>query len=832
MAALNRPANTATATATVAVAIFGALAVSAPLLFGASDHSVQIGLLAALALGFFLTPPVVPRLSRGLKLCLALPLAFVVAKEFLPSAWFGPTLWRTALAHDFDLAFPATHNPEPGRAVDAVLAMAAAGAWFVWVRSLAAERKRRLVLAWCLFGAAVVVAAVCLLLGHRDDWMIYGLRYTPGWRGYGPFPNRNHTATLLAMGVLVGCGCAIRSARRRDWLMLGGAIPAIALVFVAMLESKSRGGLIGFVCGLAVFGGLVLARSRTRAAVSIALSLVLLSAGLVLAFGRQLLERFASATDGSIPENLRWDIWRDTLALWRDAPWFGHGLGTFAQVFPFYQTIEAEEQIALHPESSWLLWTVELGAVAVAAAAVMLAVFGVWNLRGMFATERGFFVRAGCLAALAAVICHSALDVPAHRWAIAGWGLALLAIVCPLRAEAPRFALPRSTALVPLAIAGFWVLPATIGRPLWSPESLRTVLAKSATAPAEVPAARLENALRYFPLSAELHQALGVRYLAAATAGRWSQAWREFRLANRLVPVAWQLPVKQAWMAQPHSPGMALHFWALALERAGRRTGDLFAAAYKNTSVLPEAREFWRHYVERRPEYLLLYAESVSDASPQEARAAFHRWWGTRARAGSAIAVASTGASSAAETEWMTAAASSTAGSTGASGGGVAGTDAGGELKLFEIEYFYRCARKWATRAQIDEWMKRHASREPDDFRHWAALLHLRQDDAAAWGLLARWIKEPAFPAGRGRSVPLGTLETTFAMNPADAVNAQALAAECLRRGDAERSRQVILKVAESTANPPAWFRDKAAHLHAASGDHTSAVKLLLRDVL
>src|SRR5215210_4838503 len=236
MASLNRR---------VALAIFGALVLAAPLLFGASDRVVQIGLLAGLALGCMVAPPAVPRLSRWLKIAIALLIGVVIVKEFLPFAWFGGTVvWRKTLTQDYGVAFPATHNPEPGRAVDAILALAAAGAWFVWVRALVDDRRDRLVIAWCLFGAAAVVAVMCLALGYRSDWMIYGWRYTPGWRGYGPFPNRNHSATLLAMGALVGCGCTVRAARRKQWAPFCAGLPGIAVIFVAMLESKSRGGLI------------------------------------------------------------------------------------------------------------------------------------------------------------------------------------------------------------------------------------------------------------------------------------------------------------------------------------------------------------------------------------------------------------------------------------------------------------------------------------------------------------------------------------------------------------------------------------------------------------
>ena len=105
-------------------------------------------------------------------------------------------------------------------------------------------------------------------------------------------------------------------------------------MIVALLESKSRGGLLGLGCGAAVFAVLAISKLRSRSAVAGALAGGLLCATLVLSFGSKVLSRFASPGDGNIPNNLRWQIWQDAVRVWHDAPLWGHGLGTFAQIFP------------------------------------------------------------------------------------------------------------------------------------------------------------------------------------------------------------------------------------------------------------------------------------------------------------------------------------------------------------------------------------------------------------------------------------------------------------------------------------------------------------------
>src|SRR5581483_4842683 len=276
----------------------------------------------------------------------------------------------------------------------------------------------------------------------------------------------------------------------------------------------------------------------------------------------------------------------------------------------------------------------------------------------------------------------------------------------------------------------------------------------------------------------DLHEALGLRYL---TSGATSHAWNEFRAADRLDATSWQLPATQAWISQQYSPGMARHFWSVAIERSGHRAPDIFPLAYKQTEANDGAK-FWASYTNEHPEFLTIYADQVSDQI--EARAAFEKWWIVRANADN--------------------------------------------LTSFETKYFYYCASKWGTREQFDQWMKRHPELEAGDFKSWANLLHHWNDDAAAWALLTRWIKEPSFPQFPRSDRP-DALQATWFSNPENAVNAQAFAFELSERGEIERSRNVIFKVADSS-NPPAWFLQKAAYLYAASGDYANAVRVLLRD--
>jgi hypothetical protein len=506
-----------------------------------------------------------------------------------------------------------------------------------------------------------------------------------------------------------------------------------------------------------------------------------LCATLVLSFGTKVLSRFGTQGEGDIPNNLRWQIWQDGLRVWHDAPLWGHGLGTFAAIFPFYQSVVVPEQVVLHPESSWLLWLDEFGVIPVGIGAALLLYFIARNAIGAVrAGDRGFFIRAGAFAGVFGLLCHGFWDVPLHRWGTAAFALALLAIACPPLLRRRQIRLSPLWAGVPLAIALFWWLPFKGDGPAWSPDGLRQILDRLASAPTSASLEQLKGIERYFPLDSELHQQIGIRELIVAQ--RPDQAWQEFRIADRLSPSSWTLPSMQAWLARDVSPGMSFHFWSLAIERCGRRAPDIFTAAYNNSIDLKGGSEFWQSYAEGHPEFLLCYAQVVS--SDEQGKAAFDEWWKER-------------------------------GSSGAS------------LEDWELTAFYYTIRKWGNRAELETWMSLRRDREPADYKTWASILHDWQMDADAWNILSRRIKEPEFPASSDDET-IQMLEANWRAHPDDPVTAQAYARQCSLNGDTATSAQVILSVAAGK-NPPLWFIEKAAFLYAGKKDYSTAVSSLLR---
>ncbi|MCE9609188.1 MAG: O-antigen ligase family protein [Chthoniobacter sp.] len=758
--------------------IFSVIVAAGPLLFGAVDRPVQVALVLLLAAGVALRPPAIVPLSRwGNRLVIVL-LVLLVGKELAPAEWFGPTLWRKMVTQDLGIELPATHHPEPARALDSWLAAIVAAIWFLWVRRLAAERENRAFLTWSLFGAAALVALVSFATRGWDPQAIYGLRYTVGWRGFGPFPNRNHTGDFFAMGALLGGGCVGWAAARRDWRGVAGAVALLGLVLAALLVTESRGGLIAFGLGLVVFLALVQIRLRSRQALVVAAGVALLVVAFGLAFGGPVLARFQSEQAGIVSNSMRLNIWRDVFSMWKDAPLLGHGVDSFQQIFPFYQTFEFENGVVLHPESSWRQWLVELGLIPVVVAALALGLFLATHLRETL-TGRSFFFRAAGFSAVIGILGHSVFDVPSHRWGTAGFALAALALACPMRLEGRRIFSPRKAALVPLVVAAFWVLPFFGDVPAWSPLSLNRVLARNALS-LDVSLQQLDEMARYFPLSSDLNQHLGMRELAVLGRSKPTAWQRHFSLASQLLPGSWRLPETQARAVANFSPGLALGYWQQAVGRGAAHRADVLIMAVNETLASPMAAESWSRYVEANPRLLLAYAQLVPSERAQSFAA---QWWQARA---------------------LTA-----------------------DLDPGEISAFYQNANRWITREQFEEWMQSRAAWRARDRTEWARLLHAWGDDRAAWPLLAETAPEENFP-----SLPSGlvreSLEQRWRIAPGNFVNAQHLAAILARDGDVAQSEEIILAVGASDG-APWWFVHKAAHILARRAHLAEAVGLLLK---
>lgn len=307
--------------------------------------------------------------------------------------------------------------------------------------------------------SALVVALIAIGLFEA----VYGLvQYLAGWQyvfGYariyntdvasGTYVNRDHYAGLLAMTLpfmLAGIWFRVpwrhapQRAIRRDILVSSetavwvARLVLFAVVFIGLVFSMSRMGIAAALAGLALVSAIALMRSTKRAGLAMALVVLALPVLYAVWIGLSpVLERFAVLARPGYLETNRLPVWRDTLALIRDYPLLGTGLGTYRWSSLHYQS-SFLGNIYEHAHNDYLEFAADIGIPAA------LLLFGsLWLLvvkvaRRALVLERSQdrVLAAGCAGALAALLTHALADfnlqIPANAlifaW-IAGTAAAL-----------------------------------------------------------------------------------------------------------------------------------------------------------------------------------------------------------------------------------------------------------------------------------------------------------------------------------------------------------------------------------------------------------------------
>jgi O-antigen ligase len=535
-------------TSTCALAFAALLALAAIAWGGATTTAAQAAILVGLAL-LWLFAPARRSPGRGFVIC-ACGLVALAALAWLPVGWVAVEPWRRGL-QDVGIALPATLSPQPWLSLEAMLWLVVGLVWVAWLMGQNWERSDRARVARILAGGMVGIASVALIA-----WALH--RSIPGWlseRGFGPFPNRNHTGHVFALGGVLALGCAA-DAGRRDWRRAIPWLIGAAVLLVALVVNYSRGGLLVFFGAVVLWAGLWAWQRKSWKSLALGASLVLMLTSLVLAGGGAFAGRFAGGADSQVA--FRTWIWRDTLALIHASPWCGTGLGNFTAVFPFFRSLSVNQQSVLHPESDWLWLASEMGWGGVALA--LGAVFFV--LRDVFPLAPGSrrILRAAAFAAAIAALLHCAIDVPGHRL---GSGLMALLVMVLARgngAPATPSRVPgmlfRAFGLLALGAAAALIrMPDEAG-------AAQAFLRANRFSEAEAAANR---AILRAPLDWRMYF---TRAGARGCAGRTLEALADFRRARTLEPHYIGLPFDEGHFWLQSQPMLALTLWREALRRA------------------------------------------------------------------------------------------------------------------------------------------------------------------------------------------------------------------------------------------------------------------------
>jgi O-antigen ligase len=283
-------------------------------------------------------------------------------------------------------------------ALDAVRWLALA-AWCVAAqRELSNDRERFLRLA---VHSAGIFALLSLTMSWTSGGRLYWLWPTANAEVLGPFINPNHFAVWCEL--MLAPAIWVAAERRRSWW-------AAAAIAAGGAASGSRAGLALIALELVVLVAWQ-RRDLWPSKPKMALAMLAFPAMAALCGGDHLWRKLRD------PEPLlyRAQMWQSSLELWRAAPWFGHGLGTFQLAYPETATFDTGE-IVDHAHNDWLEWGVEGGLVLL----VPLAA--------------GYFYACGLtpflpwLLGIPVAGLHALVDYPWARFPIALWVVLLITL--------------------------------------------------------------------------------------------------------------------------------------------------------------------------------------------------------------------------------------------------------------------------------------------------------------------------------------------------------------------------------------------------------------------
>ena len=258
-------------------------------------------------------------------------------------------------------------------------------------------------------------------------------------RGSGPFVCPNNLAGYLAM--VLPLAVAFTVAGRLQAVMKVFLAYAAIAIFTGLAVTLSRGGWLAGGVSLAVLGYCLL-RNRDYWKQALIALLVAAPVFLVIYFKANMQPyRFERIQQAKIVEDVRFQYWRPTVAMWQDHFWFGTGPAHFDHRFRQYRS--AEPQLQVRPErahNDYLNTLADWGLIGALLVAGCWTVF-YWQVCSGWKfvqrsqndltskrSNKASFVMGGAVGLLA-ILAHSFVDFNMHIPANAILAVTIMALV-------------------------------------------------------------------------------------------------------------------------------------------------------------------------------------------------------------------------------------------------------------------------------------------------------------------------------------------------------------------------------------------------------------------
>ena len=271
--------------------------------------------------------------------------------------------------------------------------------------------------AWLVTGVvSVFISLVQVFWPAAADGQWIAHSGIPG-RAVGNLRQPNHLSTLLLWSAVAVVPLVETVALSRHAAVKAVLGLMFAVVVFGVVLSGSRTGLLG-IAGLVVWGLADRRLSRASRALLLASPLICLVSWILLGWISSLLDTGALGASNRLGESQdyssgRWAIWRDTLVLIAQNPWFGVGFGEFNFAWTLTPFPDRNTQFFDHTHNLPLHLAVELG-IPLASLVLGLLAWGLWQAFDRSRRIEGGegVARRAALVMVLLMALHSQLEYP------------------------------------------------------------------------------------------------------------------------------------------------------------------------------------------------------------------------------------------------------------------------------------------------------------------------------------------------------------------------------------------------------------------------------------
>lgn len=380
---------------------------------------VRLGAVVGLALLLLLVPRDRLHLQRPL-LLFAGAAAIVLIVQLIP---LPPSLWAALPGRDFYQALAAVDavgpvwrpiSFSPDLTWNSLLSLLPPLLFLIAVPILGVRVGRLLLIGLLITILLSGLLGLLQMAGGADSALRF-YRVTNPDSATGFFANRNHEAAFLTMGIPLAAWWAGRGnlgprLRRARWLIAGSAV---LFLLTAAVTTQSRTGAALVVLSFLLTGALIIRGTGLGKK-----TLALLAGGVLLAgaLSAIALTRWSDARLGlaEARQDLRIQVLPETLEAARTFFPVGAGWGSFAQIYPRFESIEdLSPEYLNHAHTELTQIVIEGGVFAI----LLLLVFLVWYVRAAWRAWRapngpGVAEARVCTVLLALPLVASITDYP------------------------------------------------------------------------------------------------------------------------------------------------------------------------------------------------------------------------------------------------------------------------------------------------------------------------------------------------------------------------------------------------------------------------------------